>query len=58
MTACCADGAVCASCCALDAKLRARCFRLFMAPCHAHRMGFASLYTILRKPPAAARTQW
>jgi len=29
-----------------------------MAPYHAHRMGFASLYTILRKLPAAARTQW
>jgi hypothetical protein len=30
----------------------------FRAPkyfCHLHRMGFASLYTILRKPPLRAR---
>ncbi|EQM67516.1 hypothetical protein L682_21315 [Aquipseudomonas alcaligenes OT 69] len=40
---------------ALKQALKHSGFRAFMDLCHLHRMGFASLYTILRKP---VRTTW
>ena len=39
-------------------KLKSGSFRAIRDSWYAHRMGFASLYTILRKPPAAAFTRW
>ena len=52
------SGVGCVSCCGFNERLKNGAFRAFLDSWHTHRMGFASLYTILRKPPAAAFTRW
>ncbi|GJN49220.1 hypothetical protein DMX10_27560 [Pseudomonas sp. 57B-090624] len=51
-------GSVCVSFVDSMKSLKSGAFRTILDSWSTRRMGFASLYTLLRKPPAAARPQW